>query len=178
LPVEKTIESRHLYQGRALTLRVDTVEMADGRHTTREIVVHNPGITVVPLDDDGCVLMVRQFRKPIEQYLLELPAGGIEPGELPADAARRELQEEIGLFPRTLETMGGAYLAPGYSSEYLHYFLARDLEPKRLTAEDTAEIEVVKIPLADIPARIDSGEICDAKSIAGLLRFICLGGKE
>jgi ADP-ribose pyrophosphatase len=178
LPIEKTVESRNIYRGRALSLRIDAVEMADGRRTSREIVEHSPGITVVPLDGDGNVLMVRQYRKPVEQFLLELPAGGIEAGESPEEAATRELQEEIGFVPRLLEPMGGAFLAPGYSSEYLHYFLALDLAPGRLTAEDTAEIEVVKVPLNDIPARIASGEICDAKSIAGLLRFICLGRKD
>lgn len=175
MPIEKTVESRYVYRGRALELRVDTIVIEGGRHTTREIVEHSPGITIVPIDNDGNVMMVRQYRKPIEKFLLELPAGGMEPGEQPADAAKRELQEEIGFFPRTLEPMGGAYLAPGYSSEYLYYFLALDLSPQKLTAEDTDEIEVVKVPLGDIPDRIASGEICDAKSIAGLLRFICLG---
>ncbi|MEW6142849.1 MAG: NUDIX hydrolase [Chloroflexota bacterium] len=110
--------------------------------------------------------------------MLEIPAGGIDPGESPADCVRRELQEEIGYLPANIEDLGGFYAAPGYSSEYLYLFLATGLTTSRLEAEDTDEIEVVRKPLSQVPDLIASGEIQDAKSIAGLLRFICLGRKD
>ena len=106
------------------------------------------------------------------KYLLEIPAGGIEPGEEPVDCVRRELQEEIGYLPGKIEKLGGFYSIPGYGTEYLHCYLATDLKPSRLVAEDTDEIEVVKVPLNKIPQLIASGEICDANSIAALLTFL------
>ncbi|PIU55696.1 MAG: hypothetical protein COS87_04245 [Chloroflexi bacterium CG07_land_8_20_14_0_80_45_17] len=118
------------------------------------------------------MLLVRQFRYPVGKSLLEIPAGGIEPGEKPVDCVRRELQEKIGYLPGKIERLGGFYSIPGYGTEYLHCYLATDLVPSRLVAEDTDEIEVVKVPLNQIPQLIASGEICDAKSIASLLTFL------
>ena len=169
---EKTLSTERIFRGRAVGLRVDTVEKPSGKTTTREIIEHSDCITVVPVDNEDRVLLVRQFRKPVEKELLEIPAGGIEAGETPADAVRRELQEETGFYPNKLEDLGGFYASPGYSTEYLYLFLATDLVPRRLEAEDTDEIEVVRVPVNDIPNLIDSGEICDAKSVAALLRFL------
>jgi len=169
---EKTLSTERIFRGRAVGLRVDTVEKPSGKTTTREIIEHSDCITVVPVDNEDRVLLVRQFRKPVEKELLEIPAGGIEAGETPADAVRRELQEETGFYPNKLEDLGGFYASPGYSTEYLYLFLATDLVPRRLEAEDTDEIEVVRVPVNDIPKLIDSGEICDAKSVAALLRFL------
>lgn len=118
--------------------------------------------------------MVRQPREAINKTLLEIPAGGIDPGEDPVDAVRRELQEEIGSLPQKVERIGGFYSTPGYCTEYLYLYLATDLKPSQLEADDTESIEVVKVPLSQIPSLISSGEICDSKSIAGLLRFIYL----
>ena len=169
---ENTLSTEQVFQGRAVRLRVDTVEKPSGTITTREIVEHSDCIAVVAVDNEDRVLLVRQFRKPVEEEILEIPAGGIEPGETPAQAVRRELQEETGLFPNTLEELGGFYSAPGYCTEYLHLYLATNLIPKPLEAEDTDEIELVKVPLGEVPALINSGEIRDAKSIAGLLKFL------
>lgn len=172
---EPTISSQQVYNGRAISVRVDTVEMPDGRTTTREIVNHNDGVAVVVLDEKNNAIMVRQFRKAVEKKLLEIPAGGIDAGEQPVDCVRRELQEEIGMVPNKIEKLGGFYLGPGYCTEYLYLYLATDLAPSRLTAEDTDQIEVVKVPLSQISHFIASGEIVDCKSIAGLLRVITLG---
>ena len=169
---EKIISSKHVFSGRAVSLRVDTVELPSGRHTTREIVEHPNCIVAVPIDEQGNVLLVRQFRHPINKSLLELPAGGIEENETPEDAVQRELQEEIGYLPRKVEMLGGFYSAPGFCTEYLYLFIATELTPRRLVASDTEEIEVVRIPLARIPDLIASGEICDSKSVAGLLKYL------
>lgn len=169
---EKTLSSRLIYDGCAVKLRVDTVRMADGRETKREIVEHIDCVAIVAVDADDNVLLVKQFRKPVEKELLEIPAGGIDPGEDPVAAVRRELQEETGYLPRKVERLGGFYSTPGYGTEYLHLYLAADLVPSQLHAEDTGSIEVVAVALSEISSLIASGDICDAKSIAGLLIFM------
>ena len=172
MAVEKVISSRSVFKGRAVNLRVDTVEEPDGRRTTREVVEHAEVICVVAVDGDGNFVLVRQYREAIGKELLEIPAGGIEAGEDPATAVRREMAEETGFEPRKLERMGGFYSAPGFCTEYLHLYLATDLVPHRLEAEDTAGIEVVRVPPGEVFGLITSGTICDAKSIAGLLTYL------
>jgi ADP-ribose pyrophosphatase len=169
---EKTLASQQIYQGHAVNIRVDTVEKAGGRKTTRDVVEHSDCIAVVAIDEQDNVLLARQFRHPVGRFLLEIPAGGIDPGEEPLDSVRRELQEEIGYFPRKIAKLGGFYTIPGYGTEYLHCFVATDLVPARLVAEDTEDIELVRVSPDDIPRLITSGEICDAKSIAALLTFL------
>jgi ADP-ribose pyrophosphatase len=170
--VEKTLSSQLVYEGRAVKLRIDTVETPTGRETTREIVEHSDCIAVVATDADNNVLLVKQFRKPAEKELLEIPAGGIDHGEDPEAAVRRELREEIGYMPQKVKRLGGFYSAPGYCTEYIHLYLATDLVPSRLFAEDTEEISLVRVPVAQIPDLIASGRFCDAKSIAGLLTYL------
>jgi ADP-ribose diphosphatase len=172
LKPEKKVSTRQIYQGRAVNLRVDTVQKASGTKTTREVVEHSDCIAVVALDEQGNVLLVRQFRHAVDSFLLEIPAGGIDSGEEPVDAVRRELQEEIGYFPRKIDKLGGFYATPGYGTEYLHCFVATDLVPARLVAEDTDDIELVRASNGQISQLIASGEICDAKSIAALLMFL------
>jgi len=169
---KKTLSSRLIYEGRAVKLRVDTIKMPDGRETTREIVEHSDCVAVVVIDADDNVLLVEQFREPVEKALLEIPAGGIDPGEDPVTTVCRELREETGYLPRKVERLGGFYSAPGYSSEYLYLYLATDLTSSPLHAEDTENIKLVRVPIAQITSLIASGSICDAKSIAGLLTFL------
>jgi ADP-ribose pyrophosphatase len=169
---EKLLSSKEVFRGRAVNLRIDTIEKQSGQVTTREIVEHKDCIAVVVVDGANNIVMVKQFRTPVNRVLLEIPAGGVEDGEAPEDCVRRELQEETGYLPGKIERLGGFYAAPGYCSEYLHVFLATDLSESRLIAEDTDEIEVVRVPLPEVLKMIDSGEICDAKSIAGLLKYL------
>lgn len=169
---EKKLSSQQLYRGRAVNLRMDTVEKSDGKTTTREVVEHSNCVAVVVVDEQGNVLLVRQYRYPVGKFLLEIPAGGIDPNEEPIDCVRRELQEEIGYFPQKIEELGGFYSVPGYGTEYLHCYLATDLVPSRLIAEDSEGIEVVRVPISKITQLITSGEICDAKSVAALLTFL------
>ncbi len=170
--VEETLSSQLIYDGRAVKLRVDTVRMADGRETSREIVEHSDCVAIVAIDGNNNVLLVNQFRKPVERELLEIPAGGIEPGEDPVATVRRELQEETGYLPRKVERLGGFYSTPGYCTEYLYLYLATDLIPSQLRAEDTENIRLVRVPVSQISSLIASGSICDAKSIAGLFTFL------
>jgi ADP-ribose pyrophosphatase len=175
--MEKTLSSQRIYEGRAVKLRVDTVRKPNGKTTTREIVEHSDAVAVVVLDSKDRAILVRQYRKAVGRTLLEIPAGGVDPGEQPINTVRRELQEEIGYLPNKIDKLGGFYAAPGYCTEYLHLYLATYLIPSKLEAEDTDEIEVVRVPLTKIPELIASGEIADAKSIAGLFRVMSLGMK-
>lgn len=169
---EKTLSSQLVYDGRAVKLRIDSVQTAGGRRTTREIVEHADCVAIVTLDADNNILLVNQFRKPAGEELLEIPAGGIDPGEGPEDTVRRELREETGYLPGKIERLGGFYSAPGYCTEYLYLYLATDLMPSPLHAEDTEGIQLVRVPVTRIAGLIASGKICDAKSIAGLLVFL------
>ncbi len=174
---QKVIESQTVFKGRAVSLKIDTVLLPSGRKTTREIVEHSDCVAVVPVRDNGKLVMVRQFRHATGKELLEIPAGGIEEGEDPVSCVRRELQEEIGFYPNEVRPLGGFYSAPGFCTEYLYLFVAKSLRPSRLIAEDTDEIKIVEIDSAEVPSLISSGEICDAKTIAGLLRYIFIGDK-
>lgn len=171
MPAERVLSSKEIWHGRAINLRVDQVEKPSGKRTTREIVEHSDCVAVVAIDDEDNVLLVRQFRHAVGKFLLEIPAGGIEPGEDSIDCVRRELQEEIGYFPQRIDELGGFYATPGYGTEYLHCYLASQLAPSRLVAEDTDDIELVRVPRHQVFQLIASGEICDAKSIAALLTF-------
>lgn len=169
---ERTLSSQLIYEGRAVRLRVDTVQMPRGRETTREIVEHADCVAIVAIDADDNILLVNQFRKPVEKKLLEIPAGGIKSGENAVDCVCRELREETGYMPRKVERLGGFYSAPGYCTEYLHLYLATDLTLSPLCAEDTESIQLIRVPIVQILSLITSGSICDAKSIAGLLTYL------
>lgn len=170
--MEETLSSQLVYSGRAVRLRVDTIRLASGRKTKRDIVEHSDCVAIVAIDDNDNVLLVRQFRKPVEKELLEIPAGVIEAGEEPIATVRRELREETGYLPNSVQRIGGFYSSPGYCTEYLHLYLATELVPDRLHAEDTENIELAPVPLGQIADLIASGTICDAKSIIGLLMLL------
>lgn len=161
-----------LFEGRVVKLRLDTVIGTDGKETTREIVEHSDCIAVVPIDAEGNILLVSQFRKAVERQLIEIPAGGIDNGEDVEEAVRREMREETGYLPRKLERLTGFFSSPGFCTEFLHLYLATDLTYAPLHAEDTPGIRVVKVPASGIAEMISSGAICDSKSIAGLLFYL------
>ena len=117
---EETLSSQLIYDGRAVKLRIDTVQTASGRKTTREIVEHADCVAIIAIDAESNVLLVRQFRKPVEKELLEIPAGGIDSGEDAETTVCREMREETGYLPRRVKNLGGFYSAPGYCTEYLH----------------------------------------------------------
>jgi len=175
LTEEETLASRTVFDGRAVKLRIDTVRTADGRTSTREIVEHSDCVAIVPVDGNDNVLLVRQYRKAVERELLEIPAGGIDPGEDAETAVRREMQEETGYLPQKVVSLGGFYSAPGYCTEYLHLYLATGLTASQLYAEDTAGISLVRVPVKDIPALLASDILEDGKTIAGLRIFMEYG---
>jgi ADP-ribose pyrophosphatase len=165
---ERVLESRRVYEGRVVSLRVDTVALPGGRSTQREVAEHAPVVVIVPLDGAGDVLLVRQYRLPVEQSLLELPAGGIDAGESVEEAVQRELREETGQRAGRLERLAAFYASPGYCDELMHLFLATELEPSPLAADSDESIEVVRMALTEALALVERQEICDAKTIIGL----------
>ena len=175
LPSER-IDSDYIFRGRAINLRVDRILTPTGRETTREIVEHDEAVAVVAMDDDDRILMVRQYREAVDEHLLEIPAGGIDAGETPEAAARREMREETGYNPQTLTRLGGFYSTPGFCTEYLYLYLATGLTPAPLNAEDSEHITLERYRREELLEMIVSGAIRDAKSIAGLL--LCLGLDE
>ena len=173
----KTIESRRVYEGQVVSLRVDTLEVAGGHIVDREVVEHAGAVVMAALDDQGRVLLVRQFRYAAGEALLELPVGTMEPGEEPKATAVRELQEETGFYPGKIERVGGFYSAPGFCTEFLHLFVARDLRPQPLEGDIDEEIELAPTDLGLVRELILSGEIKDAKSVAGLLTLLLIEGR-
>jgi ADP-ribose pyrophosphatase len=169
---EKTLKRRYVFEGRLIKVRIDTVATADGRHAEREIVEHPDAVVMVALDKDDNVLLVNQYRAPLGKNLLEIPAGVIEKSEEAEATVVREMQEETGYKPQKVEFLTGFYTSPGFSNEYLHLYMVTDLVPSRLEAEDTAGIELVRVPVSQINEMILSGRIQDAKTTAGLLLFL------
>lgn len=173
---EATIASARIYQGAILALRKDQVRMPNGRLTVREVLEHSDSVCMVPLDAEGNVLLVRQYRKPTESVLLEVPAGGIEEGETPEEAAMRELQEEVSHVAGELRELPGFWLAPGWCDEYMYVFLATDLKPSDLEQDYDEMVDAVRVPLPQTLELIERGEIRDAKSIAALLQTLRVVG--
>ncbi|GBC93689.1 ADP-ribose pyrophosphatase [bacterium HR15] len=171
---EELIESQTLYRGRVVTLRIDTVRLPNGHITQREIVEHRGAVAIVPLLDENTVLLIRQYRQAVGETLLEIPAGTLEPGELPDQCAQRELQEETGYRAGTMRHLFSQYLAPGYSQEVLHVYLAEQLTPARQQTDEDETVEIVPTPLQQIEPMILTGQIKDAKTIAGLLMTLRL----
>jgi ADP-ribose pyrophosphatase len=166
---EKLISSQSIYQGKIINIRSDTVLLPSGRQSVREVVEHSAAVVIIPIDEDDNVLLVRQYRYPTEQFILEAPAGGVEEGESPDDSAQRELQEEVGYASKNMRAMGGFWSAPGFSTEFLYAYLAKDLVASKLSADDDESIEIIRTPLGNIDRLIRLGEIQDAKTIAALL---------
>lgn len=167
--VEETLSSRQLFRGKLLRLRMDTVRLPDGAEATREIVEHPGAAAVVPLTDSGQVLLVRQWRHPVGRLSLEIPAGTLDGTESPEACAERELCEEIGYFPGTLQRLGGIYVSPGYSDEIIHVFMAGKLQPADQRPDPDENLQTVTMPLAEAVAACADGRLSDAKTITALL---------
>jgi ADP-ribose pyrophosphatase len=153
--------SDRVYEG-----RIFDVVRRDGK----DVVVHGPAVAIVPVGRDGCVTLVRQKREPVGGALLELPAGGLEAGETPLECARRELREETGLHGGEWVEAATFFTTPGYSDERMHLFVATELEQGEAEPEGSEEIELVRIPVGEVPSLLP--ELEDAKTLAGLLLLL------
>ncbi|MGD2059213.1 MAG: NUDIX hydrolase [Anaerolineales bacterium] len=164
----KIIESTHMFSGHVFDVRRDTIRTPEGADMQVDIVEHSGAVAIIPIDADDNVLFVRQYRHPAGKVLLELPAGTLEVGEDPERCARRESREEIGYEPEVLVKLGGGFMAPGYSTEFIHFFVARDLKLAPLPQDEDEDIELERLPLEKARKLVLSGRIEDVKTIAGL----------
>lgn len=163
---EIALDSETLYQGNFLCLKRDTVRLPDGAVTTREYVKHPGAVVVIPLLDDGRVLLERQFRYPVGQVMIELPAGKLDAGEDPLDCARRELLEETGYSARQWARAGAMHLAIGYSDEILHIYFARDLSAGERQLDEGEFLDVIAMPVDAFIDACRTGLVTDAKSLS------------
>ncbi|HEC21848.1 MAG TPA: NUDIX hydrolase [Chloroflexi bacterium] len=166
---EKIVSSQLVFEGRIFDLRVETVARSDGKTYQREMIIHNGAVAMVPLDEDGNVILVRQYRAGAEKVLLEIPAGMLEDGEEPLAAARRELQEEIGYYPEELTRLGLFYVAASYTTEAITIYLARGLRPSRLPQDIDEYITVERMPFRQALQQALDNDIEDAKTLIGLV---------
>ena len=171
---EKTLESHVLYEGKIIRVRKDTALLPNGKQAPREVVEHPGGVGIVPLDSDGCVLMVRQFRYPLGKTLLEIPAGKMEPGEDPQVCAERELSEEAGASAGKLTYLGYAYVSPGFCDEAIHLYLAEDLTFGQTHPDEDEFLLPERIPLDQLVSMALDGTLIDGKSVIGVLKTALL----
>lgn len=165
---ERTLSSNIAYRGRILNLRIDKVALPNGRMSTREVVEHAPAVAIIPELEDGTVLLVEQFRYAVDQKILEIPAGLVEEGETPLQAAHRELMEEVGFDADSFEEVGRFFTSPGFSNEIIVLYHATGLHPARLEADDDEFIQVVKVPKDRLTSVLAEQKIMDAKSMAAV----------
>jgi len=163
------LRSENTYDGRAFSVRRDHLLTPSGNIVKYDIIEHIGSVSIVPVDEDGQMYFVRQYRHAAEVDLLELPAGTLEKGEPPEVAAAREIREEIGMAAQTLKEIGSFYLAPGYSTELMHVFLASGLTHDPLDPDQDEYLSVEKLSVADALRMAESGQMQDAKSLAALL---------
>ncbi len=165
------ISEELLHHGRILDLVREKHLLPDNREAQFEIVQHPGGAAALPILDDGNLLLIRQFRPAAGDYIYEIPAGRLEIGEDPASCVARELVEEVGYAPATLDSLGFIYSSVGFCNERIHLFVARDLELAELALEADEFIEPVSLTLAEALAMVQAGTICDAKTQVALLRY-------
>lgn len=168
--MEKTVESKTLFEGHIVTLKLDRAQLPNGSLASREVVEHPGGVAVLPLDAEGCVIMVRQYRYPLHNILLELPAGKLEKGEDHRVCGIRELQEEVGITADEVIYLGGLYLSPGYSNEVLHLYLARGLHQGECHPDEDEFLEIERVPFDKLLDMVMRDEIHDAKTVAAVLK--------
>ena len=167
---EKKLRQINSYSGIIVDVTVDQAQLPNGRVALREVVHHPGGVTILPLDDEGCVYCVRQFRYPYGEILLEVPAGKLERGEDPFECARRELSEETGFTADNWQSLGCLYTSPGYSGETLYLYLARGLRAGEAHPDEGEFLSVERIPLAQLLEQVMDGRIRDAKTVAAVLK--------
>lgn len=167
---EKTLSSEKIFDGRILHVRRDTIELPDGSKGYREVVDHPGGVCVLALDDENRALLVSQYRYPYEKVLREIPAGKLEYGEDPTQAAIRELKEETGAVAGDFRPLGELYPSPGYCGEIIWMYLARELTFGETHLDKDEFLNLERIPFDQLVEQVLSGEIRDAKTIAAVLK--------
>ena len=161
------LNSETVFRGRAFKIQQDRVQRPNGPQTY-DTVHHIGAVAMVPIDPDGRILFVRQYRHAARRKLLELPAGTLEEGEPVQETAQRELREEVGMAPGRLTKLAEFFLAPGYSTERMHIYLAEDLRPEKLAGDEDEDLEIERLTINQAFDAVRSGKIEDAKTILGL----------
>lgn len=165
----KLLKSEILYKGKVFDHQVDEIEYKSGNKGIREIAIHPGGAVVIPVKDDGKIILVKQFRYPLQKTLIEFPAGKLEKGEDPLICATRELEEETGYKAKEIKKLGEIFTAPGYCTEILHIYSAKGLTPGNHNREEgELEMEILELTVEEIEKMIISGKINDAKTIVGM----------
>ena len=167
----EVVEKQVVYAGKKVRLELHHLETDDGTRHVREICVHPGAVVILPILPDGRVLLIRNLRYTVGQYLLELPAGTLEPGEAPMNCAGRELIEETGYLSKKLKPLAGFYASPGILTEKMHTFVATDLVPQQGEKDEGEEIELAPMTWGEAIEAIRTGQIVDSKTIATLLLY-------
>lgn len=167
---EKTLKTELIFSGRIIQVQVDEVELPNGKTSTRELVKHPGAVAVIAITDDNKLVMVEQYRKPLEKVIVEIPAGKLEKGEEPALCARRELEEETGYDCESLELVSSFYTSPGFADEIIHVYVAKGLTKKENAAglDEDEFVNVLEITLDEALEYIKEQRIFDAKTIFGV----------
>jgi len=166
-----SIETKELYRGKVFSLVTEKLKFENLEPHVWDTITHPGAVAILPIKENGNLILIQQWRRPIGKIIYEIPAGTLNKGEPIEEAAVRELQEEVGLKPETLIPFGGAYSAPGFCTEYVHLFLAKDLVKSSLPKDKHEAIDVVDLSLEEALELIDDGSINDAKTILSLLRY-------
>ncbi len=167
---EKTLETKEIYKGNIITVQSQIVSLPDGREASRDIVLHPGASVVVPINENGELYMVRQFRKPLDITTLELPAGKLDyVGEDPKECAQRELIEETGLRAKSIKHLISMHTTPGFSNEVIHMYCATGLEQGESDADDDEFLSVERFHVSKLVEMVLNHEITDAKTIIGVL---------
>lgn len=159
---------KSIYKGRVITLNIDTVTLPNGVTIDLEMVRHPGAAAIVPVKDDGTVILIRQFRHAAGGFIYEIPAGKLHPGEDPKACAARELEEEVGYRTGELELLSSIFTAPGFTDEVIHIYKATSLVKSRQSLDRDEVLEVIEMPLSKAIAMIQAGTIRDAKTMVGL----------
>jgi ADP-ribose pyrophosphatase len=165
----EVLDRNKVFSGKIFTVEQLTLALPGGKTHIYELLTHPGAVTILPVDGDGNILFVSQYRVGVGKALLELPAGTLSVGEEPLACAEREVREETGMAAGTMKKLGEFYLAPGYSSEYQYIYLATDLYPAPLEGDEDEFLNLVKLPIKKVYEMADAGEFYDAKTLAALL---------
>ncbi|MDQ6693308.1 MAG: NUDIX hydrolase [Chloroflexota bacterium] len=169
---EVGLSSEIVYDGKLIKVKREMVRLPDGNERPREIVLHPGAVALVVVDEEKKLLLVRQYRRAVDRALLEIPAGTREKGEDAEACARREVMEEVGYEAASVVRLGGFYSAPGFCTEFLDCYLLTGLKENKQQGDDDENIEVERLSVAEALQAIQTGEICDAKSICGILLWL------
>ena len=168
---ESILSTETIFDGRIVHLKIHTVQLPDGGTSKREMIHHQGAVAIVAVDDKQHVLLVKQFRLGANRETIEIPAGILEPNEDPLEAVTRELREETGYRPLNIELLGGMYVAPGYTTEYIHLYYASGYEKAPLEQDADEFVEPLRVPLVEAVEMVERGAINEGKSMVALLKI-------